>query len=182
MCQQTVAFQSTRALPKCKNVPHNFDIPLAHFPYQTEQSHLFTMKLFISIALLLVSKQLAAFTPAGSRKNSVLLKKPSSSTTDLRFIDDRSDVDQNLLDDLSLLMDPANRALAASLGVTDDMIQEEYNQWLMIYDKVADESRYPIFKRNWLLQEDYNRRVEIDFALNEFADRTEGKQMIVFES
>ena len=137
------------------------------------------MKLSIATTLSLLSTQVSSLTINGApKKLPSMTTKQTSPTTALNFIDERLDTDLDLfvLEDLSLAVDPATRALATSLGVTDDMVRAEYNDWLMYYDKVPDESRYPTFKRNWLLQEDYNRMVGIDLALNEFGDCTEGKE------
>ena len=143
--------------------------------------HMTTMKLSIATTLFLLSEKVFSLTINGApKKLPSMTTKPTSPTTALNFIDERLDTDLDLffLEDLSLVVDPVTRALANSLGVTDEMVRAEYNDWLMYYDKVPDESRYPIFKRNWLLQEDYNRMVGIDLALNEFGDCTEGKERL----
>jgi hypothetical protein len=70
--------------------------------------------------------------------------------------------------------DLVTAALAESLGVSDDDVQFEYANWLMRYSKPADEIRYPTFKKNILLQAQYNREHGQNFSLNEYGDFTEG--------
>jgi hypothetical protein len=65
-------------------------------------------------------------------------------------------------------------ALAASLQVSDDDVRVEYAKWLMRYDKAADETRYPAFKKNILIQAQYNRDHRQTSSLNEYGDITEG--------
>jgi len=45
--------------------------------------------------------------------------------------------------------DEETSALAASLGIEEIMIRQEYEKWLDRYNKVADETRYPQFKKEF---------------------------------
>jgi hypothetical protein len=138
------------------------------------------MKLSIAASLLLSAPVIAYTTNNFNRK--AYLNKPSPSA--LRYVDpsaeDEAEVfglaEVDLTSALSTKEDPVTAALAASLGVSDDDVRFEYDNWLVRYNKPADETRYPTFKKNILLQAQYNREHGHgqNFPLNEYGDLTEG--------
>ena len=65
-------------------------------------------------------------------------------------------------------------ALARLLGYQDNVIRSHYAAWCARYEKKPDETRYCNFKKNFLLQEDYNRQTRQTFDLNMYGDMTEG--------
>lgn len=71
--------------------------------------------------------------------------------------------------------DAETTALAASLGIEDIIIRQEYGKWLARYDKTADVTRYPQFKKNFLIQFQNDLKYGKFYTLNEFGDCTEGK-------
>jgi hypothetical protein len=75
---------------------------------------------------------------------------------------------------ISIFTEENIQLMVASLGVSDDDVRLEYAQWLMRYDKAADETRYPTFKKNILLLAQSNRYHGLSFSLNEYVDFTEG--------
>lgn len=64
--------------------------------------------------------------------------------------------------------------LAASLGIDETVVRQEYNKWLTRYDKTADPSRYDQFKTNFLRQFQVDLQHGKFFMLNENGDCTEG--------
>ena len=66
--------------------------------------------------------------------------------------------------------DEETSSLAASLGVEEIMIRQEYEKWLARYDKVADETRYPQFKKNFLVQFQNDLETGVFYTLNEYGD------------
>jgi hypothetical protein len=136
------------------------------------------MKISIAASVLLSLPAVIAYTPQYF-DNKKSLKKPSSSA--LRYVDPSAqDVDAlgsaqvDLTSALSTKNDPFTTALAESLGVSDDLVRLEYANWLMLYDKAADETRYPTYKKNILLLAQSNRKYGLRFSLNEYGDFTEG--------
>jgi hypothetical protein len=75
---------------------------------------------------------------------------------------------------ISIFTEENIQLMAASLGVSDDDVRSEYAKWLMRYDKAADETRYPTFKKNIILLAQSNRDHGRNFSLNEYGDSTEG--------
>ena len=71
--------------------------------------------------------------------------------------------------------DAETSALAASLGIDDIIIRQEYGKWLARYDKTADVTRYPQFKKNFLIQFQNDLKYGKFYTLNEFGDCSEGK-------
>lgn len=65
-------------------------------------------------------------------------------------------------------------ALASSLGIDETIVRQEYEKWLDRYDKVADETRYPQFKKNFLIQFKNDLASGEFYTLNEFGDCKEG--------
>lgn len=55
----------------------------------------------------------------------------------------------------------------------DGIIQREYNAWVVRHGKVRSIKRFEIFRRNFILQMEMNRRNGDFFLLNEFGDLTE---------
>jgi hypothetical protein len=64
--------------------------------------------------------------------------------------------------------------LQKDLGYSDASLQDKYSNWAIRYNKVTDESRSVTFKHNFLMQEEYNRKVKASFSLNQYADLNEG--------
>lgn len=54
----------------------------------------------------------------------------------------------------------------------DEIIRAEYVAWSFRYGKVKEDSRYKIFKHNFMLQMEYNRQTGEFYLLNEFGDVT----------
>jgi hypothetical protein len=75
--------------------------------------------------------------------------------------DDNEDLNR-FVDQRSLRME--------NLGINDDFVREEYDQWLAKYDKRANESRYRQFKKNMLQQLELDSTEGIFYKLNEFGD------------
>lgn len=71
--------------------------------------------------------------------------------------------------------DAETAALAASLGIDDIIIRQEYGKWLARYDKTADVTRYPQFKKNFLIQFQNDLKYGKFYTLNEYGDCSEGK-------
>jgi hypothetical protein len=138
-----------------------------------------TMKFSIAASLLL-SAPVIAYTP-NNFNSKTSLNKPSSSA--LRYVDPSAEdevhvfglAEVDLTSALSIKEDRVTAALAVSLGVSDDDVRFEYANWMMRYNKPADETRYTTFKKNILLQAQYNREHGQNFSLNEYGDLTEGK-------
>lgn len=59
--------------------------------------------------------------------------------------------------------------------VDELMVRSEYEKWLAKYDKEADESRYPQFRKNFMEQFQSDLKDGKFYSLNEFGDCTEGK-------
>jgi hypothetical protein len=70
--------------------------------------------------------------------------------------------------------DAETTTLAASLGLDDTVIRNEYGRWLARYDKSFDLTRYPQFKKNFLIQFQNDLKHGKFYTLNEFGDCTEG--------
>ena len=61
-------------------------------------------------------------------------------------------------------------------GASDDteaLIRSEYIAWVQQFGKSADEARYQIFKKNYMIQAEYANQTGKTFRLNEYADCTE---------
>lgn len=131
------------------------------------------MKLFFSLLLPFLVDINDAYTP-NSSNSKFALKKPSSSA--LGYIDGRVSSEVITVADLTfgIKQDDETTSLSNALGITELTIREEYDRWVMKYDRVPDESRYSTFKKNFLIQEDFNRKNGKSFQLNEFGDYTEG--------
>mmetsp|Transcript_13804 Transcript_13804/g.32216 ORF Transcript_13804/g.32216 Transcript_13804/m.32216 type:complete len:299 (+) Transcript_13804:93-989(+) len=56
---------------------------------------------------------------------------------------------------------------------TDKIIRREYNAWAVRYGKTKDMKRFVIFKKNFVLQMEMNRKNGEFLLLNEFGDMTE---------
>jgi hypothetical protein len=133
------------------------------------------MKLSVA-AFLLLSPLVDGYT-SNAFQSRAPLKNPSSSS--LGYVDSKAEGGDVLtpaqvdLSSVLLKEDQATAALAESLEVADITVRNEYANWLMTYEKTAGESRYPTFKKNFLLQEEYNRKVGQCHSLNEYGDCTE---------
>ena len=71
--------------------------------------------------------------------------------------------------------DEETSSLAASLGIEEIMIRQEYEKWLDRYNKVADETRYPQFKKNFLVQFQNDLESGVFYTLNEYGDCMEAE-------
>lgn len=60
-------------------------------------------------------------------------------------------------------------------GFTEGAIREQYSNWCMKYGKASDEARYTTYKKNFLMQEEYNQKYGSSFSLNGYGDMTERK-------
>lgn len=78
--------------------------------------------------------------------------------------------------------DTQTAELKKNTGFTEGAIREEYSDWCMKYDKVADEARYMTYKKNFLMQEEYNQQYGSSFSLNGYGDMTERKCFFYFSS
>jgi hypothetical protein len=131
------------------------------------------MKLSVA-AFLLLSPVADGFTP-NSFQSRAPLKNPSSSA--LGYVDSKgegADLTSAQVELRILKEDRASAALAESLGLPDTTVRNEYANWLMTYEKTASESRYHTFKKNFLQQEEYNRKEGMRLSLNKYGDCTEG--------
>lgn len=65
-----------------------------------------------------------------------------------------------------------------SIGIDDDFVREEYEKWLHLHQKEECEVRYKQFKKNFLLQLEYDSEEGGRFHdLNEFGDLSSGKEI-----
>ena len=62
--------------------------------------------------------------------------------------------------------------LAFSLNLSEQVLEEKYQAWLTKYQKTAEPARYFNWKRNFLMQEVWNRTNGESFDLNEYGDYT----------
>ena len=67
--------------------------------------------------------------------------------------------------------------LAFSLNMSDDFLKEQYAGWALKYNKPVDinNARFLSWKRNYLMQEVWNRTNGETFDLNEFGDYTKAE-------
>ncbi len=56
-------------------------------------------------------------------------------------------------------------------------IRQHYEAWRYKYGKMADESRYLIFKRHFLEQQAWNSRNGVNHELNEYGDMSESEYL-----
>eukprot|EP00339_Tiarina_fusa_P022620 CAMPEP_0117035896 /NCGR_PEP_ID=MMETSP0472-20121206/25468_1 /TAXON_ID=693140 ORGANISM="Tiarina fusus, Strain LIS" /NCGR_SAMPLE_ID=MMETSP0472 /ASSEMBLY_ACC=CAM_ASM_000603 /LENGTH=365 /DNA_ID=CAMNT_0004745507 /DNA_START=63 /DNA_END=1160 /DNA_ORIENTATION=+ len=129
------------------------------------------MKFTLAVSILLSAPALG-YTPNANFKQP-LQNQPTASSSALGYVEDTVAFIETPEMEWLAMNDPATAALKNSLGFSELAIREEYSNWLMQYGKVADESRYSTYKKNLLMQEDYNRRVGAAFTLNEYGDMTE---------
>mmetsp|Transcript_34571 Transcript_34571/g.81503 ORF Transcript_34571/g.81503 Transcript_34571/m.81503 type:complete len:357 (+) Transcript_34571:77-1147(+) len=61
-------------------------------------------------------------------------------------------------------------------------IRREYGAWAIRYGKVKDENRFEIFKKNFILQMEMNRRNGQFFLLNEYGDLTKEEYLSLLRS
>lgn len=61
-----------------------------------------------------------------------------------------------------------------STVVDELMVRSEYEKWLVAYDKKADRSRYPQFRKNYIQQFESDLKEGQFYSLNEFGDCSEG--------
>jgi hypothetical protein len=140
------------------------------------------MKLSLATSLLLSSVPLAlSFSVSGPRSARSSSSSSSSSSTQLRYQEDGSpnfgvdinvDVDAAVsrlsVDDDSHLVE----SLAFSLDMDDDFLTAQYNAWAQTYTKLTSDSSFKVWKRNFLMQEVWNRTNGETFDLNQFGDMT----------
>lgn len=66
-----------------------------------------------------------------------------------------------------------------SIGIDDDFVRQEYEKWLQRHQKQECEVRYKQFKKNFLIQLEYDSDGGTRFHdLNEFGDFSSGKRLI----
>lgn len=107
---------------------------------------------------------------------------PSSMTTQLQYMDKAVDVDTDGVVDMGAAITQMNveddddkvlvESLAFSLNIDDEFLNKQYQTWLHKYNKTPDSSRFFNWKRNYLMQEVWNRTNGETFDLNEFGDFT----------
>jgi hypothetical protein len=61
-----------------------------------------------------------------------------------------------------------------SLGMNDDFVRKEYDQWLIRHNKLENEARYKLFKKHLLQQLEFDSDRGEFSRLNEFGDCTQG--------
>ncbi|KAL3942459.1 MAG: hypothetical protein SGBAC_003343 [Bacillariaceae sp.] len=62
-----------------------------------------------------------------------------------------------------------------STVVDELMVRSEYEKWLVLYDKKADKSRYPQFRKNYIQQIESDLKEGQFYSLNEFGDCSEAE-------
>jgi len=130
------------------------------------------MKFTLAASILLSAPVALAYAPNANFRQPIRQQVPTS----LAYAAQDStaaNVIQTPVMDWTTTDDAATAALKKTLGLSEGAVQEEYSNWLMQYGKVADESRYATYKKNYLMQEEYNQRVGAAFTLNEYGDMTE---------
>eukprot|EP00980_Cylindrotheca_fusiformis_P003638 scaffold818_cov136-Cylindrotheca_fusiformis.AAC.4 len=70
-------------------------------------------------------------------------------------------------------VDAESTALMTSLGLDDTVIRNEYGRWLARHGKSFDLTRYPQFKKNFVIQFQHDLEHGKFYTLNEFGDCTE---------
>jgi hypothetical protein len=120
-------------------------------------------------AFVLLSAPSLGYIPNSNFKQSVLRQRASNG---LRYAKETVDTQAS---SRLVMEDTSTSALEKHLGYPESVIEEKYSTWLKQYDKVASEYRYAIFKKNFLTQEEYNRKAGATFSLNENGDITESE-------
>uniref|UniRef100_A0A7S4EGC2 Cathepsin propeptide inhibitor domain-containing protein n=1 Tax=Pseudo-nitzschia australis TaxID=44445 RepID=A0A7S4EGC2_9STRA len=64
----------------------------------------------------------------------------------------------------------------------DGIIRREYSAWTQRHGKVKDEKRFEIFRKNFILQMEMNRKNGQFFLLNEFGDLTKDEYIFMLKS
>jgi hypothetical protein len=129
------------------------------------------MKFSIAASILLSVPAVIAFTPKNFN-NKASLNNPSPSA--LRYADPSAQDAGAWGSEQATNHDPFTAALAESLEISDDDVRFEYAEWLMRNNKAPDETRYPAFKKNILIQAQHNREHGQYESLNEYGDITGG--------
>jgi hypothetical protein len=131
------------------------------------------MKFTLAASILLSAPAALGYTPNSNFKQPI--QRPTSSA--LGYVETTVDIETPAAARHMLAPDDdaATSTLKKALGFSEGAIREEYSNWLMQYAKLADESRYVTYKKNFLMQENYNQRVGASFSLNECGDMTERK-------
>lgn len=143
------------------------------------------MKLALAFSVLAGSVGLTTsfvvngYHPAAASGHTAITK----SSTRLQYMDNKAGEDhvmdlQGLVTDMNVVVADTHddkllvENLAFSLNMNETVLQEKYQVWLNKYNKIADTSRYFNWKRNFLMQEVWNRTNGESFDLNEFGDYT----------
>ena len=136
------------------------------------------MNFSITVSLLL-STPAFGFLPNSSFKKSLNTQVRPPSTS-LGYSEDVAVNENNAVEWLEspavgwfFLDDAYTTELKQYLKISEEDIQNVYSSWRMKYNRVADESRYMTFKKNFLMQEEYNKKFKSTFTVNEYADMTE---------
>ncbi len=98
----------------------------------------------------------------------------------LRYMEKGEDVDANSVVDMGDAVFHVNvdddkmlvENLAFSLDMDEMFLNEQYQTWVRKYNKTADNARFFNWKRNFLMQEVWNRTNGETFDLNEYGDLT----------
>ena len=126
------------------------------------------MRFTVAISILLLTSALG-YAPNSNYKQS----SKQTTSTSLGYVKafnvETPSMESQLSED-----DPFS-TLKNALGFSEGAIREKYSNWLLQYGKVADESRYLIYKKNFLMQEEYNQKWGASFTLNHYGDMTESK-------
>lgn len=118
----------------------------------------------------------STFSPRNSRSSSSLLTVPKQTRTFhgrkhhvktpyfVLNLASRNNNNNNVLPTINLQTAPPEQI--------EDLVRSEYETWCQDFGKTANESRYPIFKRNYLMQLQYNQQTGVYCGLNEYGDMT----------
>jgi hypothetical protein len=61
-----------------------------------------------------------------------------------------------------------------SLGINDEFVRKEYDEWLIHHNNLESEARYKLFKKHLLQQLEFDSDRGEFSRLNEFGDSTHG--------
>jgi hypothetical protein len=137
-----------------------------------------TMKFTVAASILLSAPAALGYTPNANFHQPI--RQQTTTAASSSALGYAADVVQTPTIELTATDDASTAALKNTLGYSEGAVREEYSNWLMQYGQVADESRYMTYKKNLLMQEEYNQRVGAAFTLNEYGDMTARKLLLVF--
>jgi hypothetical protein len=106
---------------------------------------------FTVAASILISAPAFGYTPNANFKQPLQIQ-PTASSSDLGYVEDTVNFIETPTMEWLAMNDPVTDALKNSLGLSETAVREEYStSWLMQYGKVADETRYMTYKKNFLM-------------------------------